>query len=235
MTQASRVPAAPANGTPLVELMDIHKRFGTTVTAEQFSLRIERGEFFTLLGPSGSGKSTILRMLAGLEHPDSGQVLFSGRDLAGVPPWKRNLGMMFQQYAVFPHMTVAQNVAYGLKARSMSAQAQRARAKTGERRKRIAPQLLGKRLCFSDAEHADVGRLVVLRILARGLAQRRRRRIGIEHVIHHLERKPDAFGKTVELHEPGGVERCAAAGAEQRRGADQRTSFVDMHELEFRQ
>ena len=127
MTEAVAVQAAPANAVPLVELIDIHKRFGATVTAEQFSLRIERGEFFTLLGPSGSGKSTILRMLAGLEQPDSGRILFAGRDLAGVAPWKRNLGMMFQQYAVFPHMTVAQNVAYGLKARSMSAQAQRLR------------------------------------------------------------------------------------------------------------
>lgn len=112
---------------PQVELIDINKRFGPTVTADNFSLTINKGEFFTFLGPSGSGKSTILRMVAGLEEPDSGRILYGGRDLVGIPPWKRNLGMMFQQYAIFPHMTVSQNVAYGLKAKGMPAQAQRAR------------------------------------------------------------------------------------------------------------
>ena len=115
------------SATPLVELIDVNKRFGPTVTADEFSLKIDKGEFFTFLGPSGSGKSTILRMVAGLEEPDSGRILFAGRDLVGVPPWKRNLGMMFQHYAIFPHMTVAENVAYGLKARSMPAEARRAR------------------------------------------------------------------------------------------------------------
>lgn len=113
--------------TPLVELIDINKRFGSTVTADHFSLAIHEGEFFTFLGPSGSGKSTILRMVAGLEEPDSGRILYQGRDLVGVPPWKRGLGMMFQQYAIFPHMTVAENVAYGLKARGESADSVRSR------------------------------------------------------------------------------------------------------------
>ena len=75
------------------------------------------GSFFTLLGPSGSGKSTLLRIVAGLEAADSGRVLIAGRDVGAVPPWKRNLGMVFQQYAVFPHMSVAANVAYGLRVR----------------------------------------------------------------------------------------------------------------------
>jgi ABC-type Fe3+/spermidine/putrescine transport system ATPase subunit len=112
---------------PQIELVGISKRFGATVTADDFSLTINKGEFFTFLGPSGSGKSTLLRMVAGLETPDAGRILMSGRDLMGVPPWKRNLGMMFQQYALFPHMTVAENVAYGLKSRRMAAQARRAR------------------------------------------------------------------------------------------------------------
>ena len=115
------------SATPQVELIGINKSFGPTVTADNFSLTINKGEFFTFLGPSGSGKSTILRMVAGLEDPDSGHILFGGRDLVGVPPWRRNLGMMFQQYAIFPHMTVAENVGYGLKARSMPAPARRAR------------------------------------------------------------------------------------------------------------
>jgi ABC-type Fe3+/spermidine/putrescine transport system ATPase subunit len=104
----------------ILELDAVSKRFGATVTADRLSLRVGRGEFFTFLGPSGSGKSTILRMIAGLEQPDGGNILVDGRDVAGVPPWKRNLGMVFQQYAIFPHMTVAENVGYGLKVRGLS-------------------------------------------------------------------------------------------------------------------
>ncbi len=112
---------------PQIELAGIDKRFGATVTADDFSLTIRKGEFFTFLGPSGSGKSTLLRMVAGLETPDAGRIVMNGRDLAGVPPWKRDLGMMFQQYALFPHMTVAENVGYGLKSRGIGAEARRAR------------------------------------------------------------------------------------------------------------
>jgi ABC-type Fe3+/spermidine/putrescine transport system ATPase subunit len=103
----------------ILELDSVSKRFGPTITADRLSLRVARGEFFTFLGPSGSGKSTILRMIAGLEPPDDGIIRIHGRDTAGVPPWKRNLGMVFQQYAVFPHMTVAENVGYGLKVRKL--------------------------------------------------------------------------------------------------------------------
>ena len=101
----------------ILELDAVSKTFGPTVTADRLSLRVERGEFFTFLGPSGSGKSTILRMIAGLERQDDGAIRIRGRDMAGVPPWRRNLGMVFQHYAVFPHMTVAENVGYGLKVR----------------------------------------------------------------------------------------------------------------------
>jgi ABC-type Fe3+/spermidine/putrescine transport system ATPase subunit len=102
---------------PILELRALCKRFGETVTADAVSLAIAAGEFFTLLGPSGSGKSTILRLIAGLERPDSGSILIQGREASGVPPWQRHLGMVFQQYANFPHMNVAQNVAYGLRRR----------------------------------------------------------------------------------------------------------------------
>ena len=102
---------------PILHLDQICKRFGHTVIADNISLQVDKGEFFTFLGPSGSGKSTILRMVAGLERPDAGRIKLGGADVAHIPPWNRNLGMVFQQYALFPHMTVAQNVAYGLKAR----------------------------------------------------------------------------------------------------------------------
>ena len=105
----------------ILRLEGVSKRFGPTVTADDLSLEVKRGEFFTFLGPSGSGKSTILRMVAGLEQPDSGLIEIDGRDVSGTSPWNRELGMMFQQYAIFPHMTVAQNVAYGLKVRNWDA------------------------------------------------------------------------------------------------------------------
>jgi ABC-type Fe3+/spermidine/putrescine transport system ATPase subunit len=103
----------------ILELDRLTKRFGPTVTADSLSLSVARGEFFTFLGPSGSGKSTILRMIAGLVVPDSGRIAIDGEDVARLPPWRRNLGMMFQQYAVFPHMNVAENVGYGLKVRGV--------------------------------------------------------------------------------------------------------------------
>ena len=105
---------------PILELRHVRKRFGRAVPADDVSLAVEAGEFFTFLGPSGSGKSTLLRIVAGLEHADSGQVLLRGRDVGDVPPWRRRLGMVFQQYANFPHMNVAQNVAYGLRRRGLN-------------------------------------------------------------------------------------------------------------------
>jgi len=104
----------------ILALEGIRKRFGTTVTADGISLEFRRGEFFTLLGPSGSGKSTILRIIAGLETPDEGRVLLDGRDITDLAPWKRGLGMVFQQYANFPHMDVEGNVAYGLRRTALS-------------------------------------------------------------------------------------------------------------------
>ncbi len=101
----------------ILHLDQVIKRFDSTVAADHLTLTIYRGEFFTLLGPSGSGKSTILRMIAGLVRPDRGRVLIEGRDMADVPPWQRSLGMVFQHYAVFPHMNVVQNIGYGLRVR----------------------------------------------------------------------------------------------------------------------
>jgi len=100
---------------PLVTFASVTKRFGDFAAVDELTLHIFEREFFALLGPSGCGKTTLLRLLAGFETPDAGRVLLAGEDLAGVPPYRRPVNMMFQSYALFPHLTVAGNVAFGLK------------------------------------------------------------------------------------------------------------------------
>jgi spermidine/putrescine ABC transporter ATP-binding subunit len=103
------------NNDPIIEIRNVTKRFGKVSAVDNVSLDIRRGEFFVLLGPSGCGKTTLLRMIAGFEMPTAGQILIDGQDMAGIPPNKRPVNMVFQSYAVFPHMNVADNVGYGLK------------------------------------------------------------------------------------------------------------------------
>jgi len=98
-----------------VQVVDVVKKFGETVAVKQVNLSVKKGELFALLGSSGCGKSTLLRMLAGLETVTSGKILIDGEDLAQLPPYRRPVNMMFQSYALFPHMTVESNVAFGLK------------------------------------------------------------------------------------------------------------------------
>src|SRR5436853_864759 len=100
---------------PIVTFENITKHFGEFTAVNGLTLEIFAREFFALLGPSGCGKTTLLRLLAGFEAPDAGRVVLEGQDLAGVPPYRRPVNMMFQSYALFPHMTVAANVAFGLK------------------------------------------------------------------------------------------------------------------------
>ena len=102
-----------------IEFSSIVKRFGETVALDHVSLRIEPGELFFLLGPSGCGKTTLLRTLAGFNEPDEGRVLLDGADITALPPHRRDTGMVFQSYALWPHMTVAENVAFGLEMRKV--------------------------------------------------------------------------------------------------------------------
>jgi ABC-type Fe3+/spermidine/putrescine transport system ATPase subunit len=115
------------NPSPAVRLEGVERRYGETVALAALDLDIMGGEFLTLLGPSGCGKTTTLRILAGLVDPSAGRVLIEGRDVVHLPPNKRNVGMVFQNYALFPHLTVAENIAFGMKQRGASAAAMRRR------------------------------------------------------------------------------------------------------------
>ena len=114
--------------TAAIELQDASRAFGTVVALDRVSLTIAPGEFFALLGPSGSGKTTCLRLIAGFDLPDSGRILLDGEDVTDIPPYDRNLNTVFQDYALFPHMSVAENVAYGLRVRGVAADERRRRA-----------------------------------------------------------------------------------------------------------
>ena len=118
-----------AEGTPqhFLSIERVTKQFGGFTAVDDITLAIERGELFALLGGSGCGKTTLLRMLAGFEQPTAGRILIDGENMAGVPPYERPVNMMFQSYALFPHMTVEQNVGYGLKHEPMTAAQRRDR------------------------------------------------------------------------------------------------------------
>ena len=104
----------------LVNLVNISKSFDNQMVLDDLNLYIRENEFLTLLGPSGCGKTTTLRILGGFETPDKGQVIFEGRDITNLPPNKRNLNTVFQKYALFPHMNIAENIAFGLKIKGKS-------------------------------------------------------------------------------------------------------------------
>jgi spermidine/putrescine transport system ATP-binding protein len=124
--------ATTAGSAPDVEIIGVTKRFGTVTAVDAMDLSIARGSFYSLLGPSGCGKTTTLRMIAGFEQPSEGEILLAGQPIAGVPPYQRNVNTVFQHYALFPHMDVAQNVGYGLRQRKVG---------KGEEGRRVAEAL----------------------------------------------------------------------------------------------
>jgi putative spermidine/putrescine transport system ATP-binding protein len=109
-----------ATSKPALKLDGVRKSYGSVVAVDGVDLVVEEGDFFTLLGPSGSGKTTLLRLIAGFERPDSGRVELAGRDVTSLPPYMRDTNTVFQDYALFPHMSVADNIAYGLKVKRVS-------------------------------------------------------------------------------------------------------------------
>jgi spermidine/putrescine transport system ATP-binding protein len=135
---------------PIIELINVEKQFADTVAVHPIRLTVEEGQFLTFLGPSGCGKTTLLRMLAGLEQPTSGEVLIAGRPVTSLPPYKRDVNLVFQNYALFPHMTVEQNITFGLRMRKVAAAEQRERlnevlelTRLGDLRRRYPHELSG--------------------------------------------------------------------------------------------
>ena len=124
--------AATTVETPTVSLRGLHKRFGGQVAVRALDLDVARGSFFSILGPSGCGKTTTLRMIAGFEQPDAGEILLDGEPVARVPPYRRNVNTVFQSYALFDHLSVADNIAFGLKRRGVD---------KGEIRRRVGEML----------------------------------------------------------------------------------------------
>ncbi|MFM1653602.1 putative 2-aminoethylphosphonate ABC transporter ATP-binding protein [Brevibacillus sp. B_LB10_24] len=122
-----------------LSIQGISKSFGKFTALNQIDIDIQKNEFVCLLGPSGCGKTTLLRIIAGLERPKTGRILVNGKDITGLPPAKRNFGMMFQSYALFPNLTAAQNIAYGLKSRKLS--------------KKEIEEKVGEVLALIDLEH----------------------------------------------------------------------------------
>ena len=118
----------PIAAKPDVELTGVSKRYGEVTAVASVDLEIASGEFFTMLGPSGSGKTTTLRMIAGFEEPDSGKVLLGGQEVTGIPPYDRAVNTVFQDYALFPHMNVMENVEYGLKVEGVDKDERKSRA-----------------------------------------------------------------------------------------------------------
>ena len=132
LQERRRTEPAGADAPPDIRIRTLRKSFGEVVAVDDVDLDVAHGEFFSLLGPSGSGKTTMLRVIAGFERADSGEVLLGGRDVSRVPPFERDVNTVFQDYALFPHMNVRDNVEYGLRVK---------RVKKAERRRRAEEAL----------------------------------------------------------------------------------------------
>src|SRR5437899_11418100 len=122
---------------PALKLQGVRKSYGQVVAVAGVDLTVEEGEFFTLLGPSGSGKTTLLRLIAGFERPDAGRIELAGRDVTSTPPYLRDTNTVFQDYALFPHMSVADNIGYGLRVKGVAKPAREKRVQRALERVRL--------------------------------------------------------------------------------------------------
>src|SRR6266567_4246744 len=122
---------------PALKLLGVHKNYGSVVAVAGVDLVVDEGEVFTLLGPSASGKTTLLRLIAGFQRPDAGRIELGGRDVTMVPPYQRDTNTVFQDYALFPHMSVAENIGYGLRVKGVSKPAREKRVERALERVRL--------------------------------------------------------------------------------------------------
>lgn len=205
--------------------------YGDNRVLEDVSLNIDKGEFFAFLGPSGSGKTTLLRLVAGFGRPSSGKILIEDRDVTALPPWKRNLGMVFQSYALWPHMTVARNVAFGLERRNISRSEIERRVKAaletvglGAYAERRPAQLSG-----GQQQRVALARTIViephvllldeplsnldakLRVEMRSELKTLQRRLGITTIyVTHDQEEANAVGDRIALLDQGSIQQIGA-------------------------
>jgi putative spermidine/putrescine transport system ATP-binding protein len=214
-----------------IELKNVTKRFGPTVAVQNIDLVIPHGSYCCLLGPSGCGKTTILRMIAGHEEPSAGVIRIGGQEVVGLPPVRRGTAMMFQSYALFPHMTVVDNVAYNLRMRGVAKAERRERARAmlgkvqlGELAERMPAQLSGgqqQRVALARAIITNPRVLLLdeplsaldeyLRLQMRSELRRLQRELGITFVhVTHTQLEAIAVADMVVVMDQGHIEQAAA-------------------------
>lgn len=217
---------------PVLRIESLTKRFGRSTVVDQLSLDIYEGEFFALLGPSGCGKTTLLRLIAGFERPDGGRILLDEVDLASVPVYRRPVNMMFQSYALFPHLSVLDNVAFTLKMRGMSRSVRHAQArellhKVGLEKfaDRLPAQLSGgqqQRVALARALITNPRVLLLdeplsaldefLRLRMRGELRRMQKELGITFVhVTHTQMEAIAVADIVVVMDQGRIEQANSA------------------------
>jgi putative spermidine/putrescine transport system ATP-binding protein len=215
-----------------IELIDVTKRFGETVAVDNIDLKMPGGAYCCLLGPSGCGKTTILRMIAGHETPSAGKVRIDGEDVTGLPPVKRGTAMMFQNYALFPHLTCLDNVAFNLKMIGVAKPERRAKARemlsrvqmeafadrmpaqlSGGQQQRIAlarSLITNPRVLLLDEPLSALDEF--LRLQMRGELRRIQRELGITFVhVTHTQPEAIALADTVVVMDQGHIEQAASA------------------------
>ncbi len=210
----------------ILSVKNISKEFGTQKALDNVNFELSKGEFFSLLGPSGCGKTTLLRIIAGLEFPTSGIIELNGKDSSGLPPQKRNVGVVFQNYALFPNMTVFQNVAYGLEIRKISSDKIKERVSEVLEKVRISHKISSNVTMLSGGEQQRVSlaRVIVtepdlllfdeplsnldyaLRLEARNEIKRLQRDIGITSVyVTHDQSEALALSDRIAVMNSGNV------------------------------